>query len=117
MAHKGMRDTKVVAKTLADPEKASSVSLFMFICGSEGVYLLAVACCERYETLCTVEKFRTKCWRFEMGPPPCLLPYIFFFIFFFFSPVVSAGLLPRNRPTLGFVFFPQQQIFLNAFKT
>lgn len=48
-------------QTLANPEKAGSVSLLMFTFDSHGVFLLTGACCEHYKTLCTVENFRTKC--------------------------------------------------------
>lgn len=130
MAHKGMREAKAMAKTLANRKEASSVSLPMFIFGSERVFLLAVACSEHYPTLCSVANSKTKYCRIEMrncdrvlkkakkqtGSFPILLscapwstlpsPYFFFFSS---SPLVSTGLLPRNSPTLDLVFFPQQK--------
>lgn len=58
-----------------------------------------------------LEKSKKRTGSFSLVLPGSPSPYFLFF-FFFSSPVVSAGLLPRNKPTLDLVFFPQQKNLL-----
>lgn len=60
-----------------------------------------------------LEKAKKRTGSFSLVLPGSPSPYFLSF-FFFSSPVVSAGLLPRNRPTLDLVFFPQQKNLLKT---